>query len=202
MPFIPVEDTVQVTVHATAPSGEIAENVFGWRLEDELDQTIADTISAYVADAYSNWTAVCSQDYSWDSVTVTDVRTIDGPSFESTDGWPLVGGVNSHALPLQTAALVTWLTPKRGKSFRGRSYMAGGCEEHSNGAHLDSASHTALAAFADAMFDLPGLTVISRYHSDGLEPPQTIPRDPGISTLVTGRVAHDLWATQRRRAPR
>jgi hypothetical protein len=197
MPPLPVvTDALQVTVHGTSASSEILENVFGIVFTGTLTQAYADAVSDYFATAYTELQGGTADDVSYNSVTVTDLRTVDGPQFESTSSWPIVGTDSGDMLPLQTAGLISWYTARRGRSFRGRTYLGGFCENFSSGAHIDSTLHTAIAAFADDLLSTSNyLGIISRYESGVL-------RDPGIITPITSRVVHDLWATQRRRAPR
>jgi hypothetical protein len=201
-PLPVVTDAWQAVTHTTAPSGELSENVYGFvKASGALDQAAADALAGAIADAYGMM--LLSNQYSLNSITVTDLRTVDGPQFESIEHMPKVGPQESQPLPLQTASLVTWYTARRGRSFRGRTYIAGWTEGGSDGAHMQSSDHTSFANFCDAMLAIdPPLGIISRYEPNPSPPPSSVLRNPGIITQVTSRVVHDLWATQRKRAPR
>jgi len=203
MAFIPVDDGGTVVLHGTGPSGVVYENVLGIQLSGALDQAATDSISDLIATAFDgNISDYLSDTVSYNGITVTDLRTETGPQFDSDEGWPLVGASSGHALPLQTCALITWGTGLRGRSYRGRTYIGGYSETYSNGAHMESAAHTGLADFADGILATNLFGVISRF--SGFTEPGHVPvkRDPAIITPFESRIAHDLWATQRRRAPR
>lgn len=201
-PLPVVTDAAQITLHGVGPSGLQWENVFGFIVNDTtLTQAIADVLSGQIADAYG--LLELSDTFQAESITLTDLREADGVQFESTEGWPVAGGVASQPLPLQTAGLISWGTSHRGKSFRGRTYICGFAETGSDGAHMATGAHTSLADFADALIAMSTpLGIISRYSGVDPDTHLPIPRDPGIISEVTSRVVHDLWATQRRRAPR
>lgn len=205
MPPLPVvEDAWQLTLHQTGPSGYVGENVWGLDVGAlGLTQVQTDSWASLLAGLLDGLTDYISDQFEWTGITITDLRTTDGPQYNSSNDFPVVGGASTQPLPLQTAALISWYTPRRGRSFRGRTYICGWSEAYGNGAHMDSAAHTALAAFADAWAPgTPEVGVISRYTQDPGPPPATVPRDPGIITRISSNVPHDLWATQRRRAPR
>lgn len=204
MAFIPVSQACQLVVHQTGPSGLIAENVFGMKFDTTpLTQAATDATADKVAAAYDLLSDFISDQFEWTGITITDLRTEDGPQFESASSFPVTGGASTDPLPLQTAALVSWACALRGRSFRGRTYIGGWSEAYGAGAHMESTAHGALADWADAMMDPDlGLGIISRFHGVDPDTHEPIRRDPGIITDVVSRVAHDLWATQRRRAPR
>lgn len=205
MPPLPVvTDGWQLVLHQTGPSGYVGENVFGiHNADDTLTQGIADDFADAFASALGEITDFISDQFEWTGITITDLRTEGGPQFDSNSSFPVDGGAGTQPLPLQTAGMISWGTARRGRAFRGRTYICGWSEAYGNGAHMESAAHTALQAFADALL-APGLSlgVISRYVTDPGPPKVLVPRDPGIITDITSAVAHDLWKTQRRRAPR
>jgi len=205
MPTLPVvENAWQMVLHQTGPSDSSYENVFGIVVPDgPLTQEVADNLADALATILTDLAGSIEVAFSWTGITVTDLRTTDGPQFDSTSSFPVAGGVDNDPLPANVAGLVSWYTSRRGRSFRGRTYIVGFPENASNANHMDSPAHGALSDFADAMVDfiLP-LGIISRYWSgpDGDAPGSL--RDPGIITTVTSQVTHDLWKTQRRRLPR
>jgi len=203
MPPLPiVTDAWQIVVHGEAPAAQIWENVFGYDAGDvTLGQEQADALSSVFADFYD--AVLQSDQFTATGITVTDLRTLDGPQFDSTEGFPIVGGTGADPLPLQTCALISWGTSHRGRSFRGRTYLTGFTESDSDGAHIESASHTTISDAAGALLAaVPNLGVISRYSGVDPDTHAPIPRDPGIVSVITSQVTHDLWKTQRRRAPR
>lgn len=201
MPFIPVEDGLEVVVQGHRDS-VIIQNVFGYNTTDPLDQSLANVIGNVLSDAYSELLGATSDSFTWDSVTVTDVRTVDGPQFTAASFAPLDGTDAANPLPYQTAGLISWGTNTRGRSFRGRTYLGLFCEDHSDGRNLSTDLKAAMADFADFIIDDGNFAVLSRYTLNPTPPPNTIPRVLGIATPITGYTVHPLWRTQRRRATR
>jgi len=204
MPPLPVvTDGAQVVVHGTGPSALTFETVLGFELTITLNTGVADALAGYVSDALNEVKGAISDQFSWSGVTITDLRTVGGPQIDSDAGFPVDGTDSSAPLPLQTAGLITWTTDRRGKSFTGRTYLPGFTESDSDGAHMVSGAHTEFTAFADSLLaSNPNWAIISRYSGVDPDTHKPILRNPGIVTPITGRIVHDLWATQRRRAPR
>lgn len=197
MPFQPALGAGLAVVRGTFTGGEPLQNVFAFFLDGTLTQDLADDVATALGLAYSEIDNFTSDVVTYHDVEVTDIRTETGPQFISTAGaFPITGAATGHGLPYQTAALVSWSTESRGRSFRGRTYIGGFTEAHSNGNGIDTALVTALEAFADAMLDPPVVSfgVLSRYHNNAL-------RDDAIWTAFTGRRVHTSWRSQRRRNP-
>jgi len=201
MPFIPVDEGLEIVVQGHRDS-VIIQNVFGWKTTDDLDQALADTIGDLLSGAYTELLGATSDSFHWDTVTVTDVRTVDGPQFVATTFDDLQGTDSANPLPYQTAGLISWSTNTRGRSFRGRTYLGLFCEDHSDGRNLSTDLKTAMGDFATVIVESGSFAVLSRFHLNPTPPPNTIPRDPGVATLITGSTVHPLWRTQRRRATR
>jgi hypothetical protein len=201
MPFIPVDEGLEIVVQGHRDS-IIIQNVFGWKTTDDLDQALTDNIGDLLADAYGELLGATSDSFHWDTVTVTDVRTVDGPQFVATTFDDLVGTSSANPLPYQTAGLISWSTNTRGRSYRGRTYLGLFTEAFSDGRNVAAGLVTAMGAFATVIREGGAFAVLSRYTLNPTPPPNTIPRDPGIATLITGSTVHPLWRTQRRRATR
>jgi len=202
-PLPVVTDAWQMVVHGTAPSSQSWENVFGIIAAGDLDQTEADGLASSVATLYGvldGW----SDAYSVDSITVTDLRVLDGPQFDSANDLPVAGRDSANPLPLQVAALISWGTSHRGRSYRGRTYIPGFTETFANGAHVITDALDSLGDFRDLIVAPGGHTfgVISRYEPNPSPPPSSVLRDPGMINEITDGTVHSLWKTQRRRAPR
>jgi hypothetical protein len=79
-------------------------------------------ITSNVADWWTtNITPNLSQDWQTTRIIGVDLTTQTGPRFEMTRA--TVGGVASEAAPNNVAACVKFLTPFRGRSFRGRNFV-------------------------------------------------------------------------------
>lgn len=209
MPPLPVvEDAWECVLHQDGPSSMHYVNVFGIKAGGTpLTQAATDAIADFLAGLLSDFADVIEDDFSWTGIEVTDLRTLDGPQYSSDSSFPVQGNIDGQPLPPAVAGLISWGTARRGRSFRGRTYVAGFAETGSTGTHMETTAHTALAALADGLMNPDfNLGIISRYSGYTVDPDTgrkiPTPRDPGIITDVTSRVVHDLWATQRRRQPR
>lgn len=200
MAFIPVTDGLEVVVQGDLTDGGHVINVFGYNTTDTLDQTLADHIGSTLHVCYDNIAAALSVSLTYLTCTVRDLREETGPEFEATTFGPITGTDTANLLPYQTAALISWKTNTRGRSFRGRTYLFGFCEDQSNGKFIATDLQDALAVFAEDLVGEGNFAVISRF--SGVDPVthRPIPRSEGIATKITSSSVHDTWRTQRRRA--
>jgi len=141
---------------------------------------------------------------SWDGVScvVTDLTTATSPQFTATTFTPLAGTDSTNDLPWQTAALVSWTTGTRGRSYRGRTYLGGFCEDQSDGRDIGATLIAAIEDWRDIILADGNFGVISRYSGVDPDTHLPIPRDEGIISTFTDGTVHPLWRTQRRRATR
>jgi hypothetical protein len=151
--------------------------------------------------AYSDLQGGMNAGCGYDEVVVTDLRTEGAPEFTSqAGGFPFVGTDSAQSLPFQTAAVTTWRTALRGRSFRGRTYLGGFTEAFSDGRNPSSTLLTAINEWRDDMLEINdtmggGIGVISRRHNKGV-------RLIGVVNQITSGDVATFWATQRRRAGR
>jgi hypothetical protein len=199
MPFQPVENCVGAVVNGSIGSIPFV-NTFGIPWTGAIGETEATGVGDFIRDLWAdNLTAFMADEYAVSSITITDLRTETGFQFEYTDTATMTGDNAGQALPFQCAALITWTTALRGRSYRGRNYFGGFVEAVSSGRDLDSTLIGGLQDFVDAALAVEIFGVISRFH--GVEEDGTpIPRDPAIVTDVSGGIVHPQWRTQRRRA--
>jgi|ERR1051326_1155131 hypothetical protein len=203
MPFQPIDSTWQMRVVGHSAFGGAIENVFGFLLADDttLTQAITDAFSAALATAYLHLVGAMHNGSGYDRVVITDLRTEGAPEFTSVaGGFPIHGTDSGGPLPWQTAAVVTWRTALRGKSFRGRTYLGGFTESFSDGRDVSSTLISAIEDWRDDMLSgidgsIGSLAVTSRQHNKE-------PRLIGISTAITSGEVNPFWGTQRRRAGR
>lgn len=201
MPFIPIPGGYSVVVQYHVGS-IIFQNVFGYADNAALTQTKTDLIGGVLATAYGHLLGAQKTTVAYDSCTVTDESVVTGAQFLAGTFNPGPGTDTGELLPYQTAALVSWATGTRGRSFRGRTYLAGFCEDFSSGRDVSGTLITAITAFKNAILADGGFAVLSRY--SGVDPTthQPIPRSSGLATPFTSATVHPLWRTQRRRATR
>jgi hypothetical protein len=120
---------------------------------------------------------------------VTDVRSPSNPQFVVP--WNVAGTASGAPLPNAVAAMISWSTALRGRSFRGRSYLPGFTESVSDGNSPDAGTITALEAFADDL--------IANYGGGSGPALGVASRKLGVLNPITARSVSAKWRTQRRR---
>ena len=109
-----------------------------------LDQAVADEFGAVVRGFYDGLTPLLSTQWSLTEVVVQDLQSASAPSYEASIT-PVTGTISSDPLPPNMAVCCTHRTGLRGRSFRGRTYLAGWTEQA-----LDSTGQLT-AAYAPAI---------------------------------------------------
>lgn len=105
------------------------------------------------------------------NVTITDERTEGAPAL-SLSATPVPGTKTGELFPLGDAAVLTHRTTKRGRSYRGRTFISGFVESQCTGNLLtDSATITGLGTFASNIRTVPavdgwGLVIASKQHNN------------------------------------
>lgn len=201
MAFIPVPDALEVVAQYSIGS-IIMQNVFGYAYSSALDQTKTDAIGTVLSAAYGELLGAQKTTVTYDSVTVTELATETGAQFIATTFGSGAGTDTAELLPFQTAALISWQTSTRGRSFRGRTYIGGFCEDQSSGRDIATDLKEALEDFTEHVLGDSGFAVVSRYSGVDPDTGKPIPRTEGLVTPFSSAVVHPLWRTQRRRATR
>ena len=198
-PYIPVASTFQVNM-VTSMSGQIAENVFHvTTTEGGLVPTLSD-----IANAFKIWwgnkiAPLCTAACSLTEIRVIDLSSQTGAAFDT--GVTGMGGSGSgEALPNNVAAVISWGTALRGKSFRGRTYIGGLASSEFTQNELNDAAQAALADAGNSLLttvdDLGAALSIVSYCSNKAW------RTVGVATPVVSLTAEKKLRTQRRRMPR
>lgn len=208
MPVNPVvPTTIEVRVHFVLANAEEMINVHNVEAgATVLDATLAqDLADAYEATWTTNLQSHVSTSVLLDKIVVTDLRTANGPQFTITVGAEGLDATNP--LPAQIAAVVRWTTNTRGRSYRGRTYLGGFCEDDSAGQNMSVALTSDLNTFATSLpvsfsSALGDMVIVSRYHQVVPGTPPTVPRVTNITTPVTGSYVDLYWHTHRSRAVR
>lgn len=200
MPFIPVPDTVYVSIGMEL-ADKVASFGFGVRKDTPWSLSHMATLAASV-ETWCNSAPVIrfATTFALINVRVTDLSSSSGPVVEV----PIVpvtrGTGGGDQMPNNVAVVCTLRTLNRGRSYRGRVYLAGFVE----GAIQDNAIVTVAAGDLNTWMDslIPAiapsdasLAVISRYENNA-------PRAVGIATDVVGIDVNTRVDTQRRRLPR
>lgn len=200
MPFIPVPDCVQVELVYLFDT-QRCQNVLHYNPNgaygpDEMLELGAEMVDWFDANMQPNLATTISLI----AVRVTDLATATAPSVEVTSGLPLAGTLSSPALPNNVSCVITKRTVFRGRSYRGRIYMAGITEADVTNNIVAGARLTSwLDAWAIARSMVTtGLEwtmgVVSRFEGGS-------PRAEGILTPVLGFTSDGVVDSQRRRLP-
>lgn len=180
--YIPVVDTAHLQIEGRQ-DGQMTLNNLYFFASGGVDVTglsgLAINLAAWVNDELA---PLLSQDWSALRVRATDLTTQNGPSVEFFA--TATGGEASEAAPNNVAACVSFRTAQRGRSARGRNFVAGVPNNKITLNTLDSTWRTdlitayATLAGAGSFFLGYELCVVSRY-SGGL------PRAAGLAIPVT-----------------
>lgn len=201
MPFIPAPGILQAELVYNWDS-QVVQNV----LQFEPDTALTPTLMLEVGLFLRNWWNTALKGSSPSNlqlvnIKLTDLTTVNAPSFNYATGLPLVGTGGSPSLPNNCALVITKRTIFRGRSFRGRIYHPGLYESIVSGNTVDAG---AVTSFVTAWSQLISFTttgaawnmvVMSRY-SD------LAPRSEAVSTEVLSMDSDGVVDSQRRRLPR
>jgi len=198
MAYIPVPDVAMV---------ELRGNLFSQNIENtlyfEYSGPPSTTALEELGDAVAAWwiaevVANLSSDYSYREAYVTDLSASTAPTYVALELTPVAGGNSSPSLPGNVAACISFRTPIRGRSGRGRNYLSGLGENAVTGNQFGSSTASALTfaynLLVDGIEDMPGWTwvVVSRYTAGA-------PRALGVAYPITTAAFTDLNIDSQRR---
>lgn len=200
MAFIPVPLVVQAELIYTW-DGQIVENVVHFM----PDVPPTPTLMAELGAALVTWFGVdvgpyVSNTVSLIEVKLTDLTTAFAPVVNHSAGLPLTGDRVSASLPNSVALVLTKRTGLRGRSFRGRVYQVGLCEDQVTANAVIGTSLTGLVASWNNNIEITtaGATwemgVVSRFENN-------IPRTEGLFTEITNFSTDGRVDSMRRRLP-
>lgn len=213
--FQRVPNTWEIRVHSEQGSGSRFDNIWHMLFSAYVapTQMTTDSVGELFETAVSGLLVDQRTDYEWKTLTITDLDSATGPQFVTNlDG--LVGSDSNDPLPPNVCGMIEWNTALRGRSFRGRSFISGFCEDGSTGvptagviSHLGVFATAWMTALHSAGPPAQDLAVVSRF-SGKMDNPNTSsnlkmvpkPRNPAIATAVTGMSVETVWKSQRRRA--
>lgn len=191
----------QVVVKGTYAAGgltaQATANVFYYRrsvFTSDLDYT--ELTTALHATFKAVWKLAVSASWTW---AATDVRNIDSPTEGgSSTNVAEVGAVAGDPLPPFVAMLISKRTGRRGKSFRGRFYIAGIAESGTANSELTAGQKTLLdnlaAVLDDSVTTAAGLTyvpfLLSSKNSDLTIEPATV-----VGVDITSCLGHTQVAS-------
>jgi hypothetical protein len=186
--------------------GEECVNVFYIdRQAEAISVALANSLMDKWGDRFVDGSFGANVNYSLEAVRITNVDQPDGAQALSTSA-SRPGITAGEGYPNNVAAVVAWQTGYAGRSRRGRSYLTGIDQDHTDGQnHLTSTAQGEITTGANGFIaDLVALgvdLVIASYYS-GVVNGVPQPRAMAQITLVTVGAGKSLLATQRRRMPR
>jgi hypothetical protein len=125
MAFVPGTNVAQVNYMFTL-HGQNVQNVLTFRHAGPIDQTAIDALGARLV---ANWdvevAAQLSSDITLTGLRIYDLTTETAPVYEYSTGLPTSGGLSAAAMPGSVAFCLSLRTANRGRSGRGRIYVAG-----------------------------------------------------------------------------
>lgn len=199
MAFIPTPHGARVVVNWV--KGTETFSLVFYATKDGFDlaaqQALADAVDAvHTAVRLAGW----APQVSYHDTTVYDARESDGP-IVTQNANTRAGTGSGEALPLNVAVCVTLRTPGRGRSSRGRKYVAGFGENSTTAGEWNSATLTNavnyITAIDAAMTSVGWSNVIRSIQQDGQ------PVNPAATRAVTSMsIRSPKVATQRRRVDR
>lgn len=125
MPPLVVPNACQVVVEGQH-LGRPWTSVYGVALDvgaPDLSEAGASALADLFDDYYEALEPLRATDWSMTSITVTDIRSTDGPQYVFPQ--TVVGTGIGEPMPPDMCIVHTWLTNRRGGSFRGRTYHNG-----------------------------------------------------------------------------
>lgn len=200
MPFVPTLNGIKVELRMLL-AGQQIENCFHVRTRGAspgsvLEDVAIATYTWAAADYFDN----LSEDVTLREVYATDISSATGPVYTATSEITTVGAVTEPSVANNVAFCLSLRTDSRGRSYRGRWYVAGFTRLAVNDSAVPGSFANALVASVDALADaLSSLDVdmgVLSLVSNG------VPRTEGVITPITSITYTDLTVdSQRRRLP-
>lgn len=207
MPFVPVPNTLAIQVVYELDL-QVVENTLYYEKSTGWDATsISEFLNTIRMTIETELLPVLSSTLKLVRVIGTLLDAVDAISLTLSVSPSVAGGDSTDAMASNESFTISFLTASRGRSFRGRNYIAGltqGIKFDAN--HVTSTFRTALlAAYTELRAigadDGAQMVVVSRFSgvdADG----KPIPRVTGVTTQITGFATYDtVIDSQRRRLP-
>lgn len=200
MAFIPVPNTVQAEVRMSLANQQI-ENVLYFSKAGGFDGSSLDALGIMLRDWWGGQYAYnLSNQISLREIYIIGLNSATDITHTTVPSGTIAGQNPSPALPNNVAFCVSFRTQYRGRSFRGRNYVAGLPEagvtlsnvEPNYVQQLVSAYNTLITDAANINWEW---VVVSRYANKA-------PRTEGVTSAILSAVAVDsVIDSQRRRLP-
>lgn len=200
MPFVPVNSTCSVSWRYTVDGQRVENTVY---VENELGSTPSlNAVAAIAQDFWDNYRLILTNAVTLREIYVVNLENSTAPVL-SVPFVPAESGVNvavGNALPNNVTLAISFRTPSRGRSFRGRNYVPSLAEGQVNNNTVDSATVDAIVdcyeTFSSQISAAGWQWVTVSRISNG------VPRAVGVTAPVTSVLAVDLTVdSMRRRLP-
>lgn len=200
MPFVPVARTMMAELRGIL-DGQRVENTLYFRTPADPTladaAALADALEAWWQGVFPNW---LTTQFQLREIYITSLISPTAFTYSMTPGTPNTGVNTTEAVPNSVALCVSFRTEQRGRSARGRNYVAG-----LDGSYLTLNTWTAgiITAVQTAYQSLIGVAadagaewvVVSRYTNNA---PRTLGQAlPVINATIVDNIAD----SQRRRLP-
>lgn len=201
MPFIPAPNTLQARLRYNWGT-QLVENTLYFEASAAVSVALANQLGAALVTWWgTHFAPISSNLMGLLQVYITDLTTDNSFVVAYSTGLPLVGQNTTEALPFNCAFCISLRTANRGRSGRGRNYVAGLTEAQQSQSVIAAATRTTIVAAYQLLVG-PGLfvgglelVVVSRRHN----------KQDRLSCLiqpVTNVLAvNDIMDSQRRRLP-
>ena len=199
MPFVPIPNTAEVAIRCLQDGQNVA-NVWHVRYQGEPTPTIMTTIASTTITAWQDLVRGTTSS----TVTLIEVSVVDQSEFGGFAALlaPSSNNTGTNAsppMPNPTTIAVKKNTGRAGRSFRGRLYHIGLCDNQIDANRLLPTAVTAISAAYNGF--------IARYTAINCEwvvaslYTANAPRVVGITTPITACSVDPVVDNQRRRAP-
>jgi len=203
MPFIPVLDAAKVATHYTRFGQQCVNTLWfvkdgGWTSTDLNDLCTA--VNSWVV---AELMPLASTGTFFNGSSAVDMSAEGQEGVEVPVSPAEEGGNAVQGLPNNVTVAIKFLTGFTGRSNRGRNYFIGLGENQVDGDTLASATDTALLAAFDALGSyLTGLAadhVVASLYSGVDEAGHPIPREAGVTKVITQYAMDNIVDSMRRR---
>lgn len=199
MAFIPTPNTARVALEFSY-SGQECVITLWFEATVSFDATSLTALAASVRNwAVDNLLPILSAAMSLVQIRATAQDSSSAPSIVYTTGLPESGGDSSAGEDPQVAAVASFRTDLRGRSYRGRNYVPGITVNARSAVGLMSTTFVAAlaaayAALSDVETDTDTTHVVVSHYTGGA------PRAAGVTTPITEYIVDQPTDTQRRRS--
>jgi hypothetical protein len=207
MPFVPVDKTLQVETIFEL-DGQVVENTAYFKNTIEWDLAGVTAFIEGMKDlVVEELLPLLSSSITLVRLVGTLLDAVDALSYTLPVSPAVAGGVAQESESNNTAYTITFLTAGRGRSNRGRNYIAGIPVTDVTGNTVAGSFRTGLLAYYSALrayaisWEGVAMVVVSRFSGVDAEG-KPIPRAAGVTNAITGFTTYDLIVdSQRRRLP-